>query len=352
MKLNKNTGASIVIWVMIFLSPLLYIGSTNAFWWSYLRYSVIPALLLFTYLANYYVLVPQLFFKNHRVAFTACNLALVFLLAWVIHLWMVMPLWSEHLMVFRSETGAVRSNVVLVLFMKNAFTLTAASGMALAVRLVRKWTATEQKRQQAEQARADAELQTLRSEIHPHFLLNTLNNIYALIAFDGEKAQRAVWDLGDMLRHILYDNQQKRVSVESEVRFIDEYVRLMSLRLRNEVRVTTTYDIPEGCNLMIVPNICIALVENAFKHGVPSSGESHIDIRLTVRDDVCELCVTNSNHPQKRNSDTSHGVGMAYIRKRLDLEYNNNYDWTYGLVDDDKAYQSKITFYDTKLYHH
>lgn len=347
MKLKKNTGIYVGIWITIFLSPLLYVGATNAFWWSYLRYSIIPALLLFTYLTNYYLLVPHLFFKNHRLGFAAANLTLVFFQSWLIHLWMVMPLWNEHLMVFKNETGVVHSNVVLVLFMKNALSLTAASGVALAMRLMRKWTATEQKRQQAEQARVDAELQTLRSEIHPHFLLNTLNNIYALIAFDSEKAQRAVWDLGDMLRHILYDNQQKRVSVQSEVRFVDEYVRLMSLRLRSEVKVTTAYGIPEGCNMMIVPNICITLVENAFKHGVPSSGESHIDIRIAASNGVCELCITNSNHPQKHNSDTGHGVGMAYIKKRLDLEYNSNYKWTYGLINDNKDYQTKIIFYDT-----
>ncbi len=352
MKLKKGTWTSLIIWAMIFLSPLLISNSADLTWCGYFRFSIIPVFLLVTFLLNYYWLVPVLLLRHRITKFVVLNAVMISILSWSIHWWMVLPFWCEDLYYFRDHMGVIRWNVVTLLLLKNSLALIASGGVATAMRLSDRWALTEAERRKAEQARLDAELKTLRSEIHPHFLLNTLNNIYALIAFDAQKAQEAVWSLGDMLRHILYDNQQSHVSLESEITFINEYIKLMSLRLRDEVKVSTHYDLPSPCNVMIVPNVLIGLVENAFKHGVSSTEPSFIDISIKANEDRCEICVANSNYPQKRNDDTSHGVGMAYIKKRLDLEYNDNYSWTYGPVHDNKNYESKIILYDTKLHHH
>ena len=108
----------------------------------------------------------------------------------------------------------------------------------------------------------------LRNQLNPHFLLNTLNNIYALIAFDSDKAQQAVQELSKLLRYVLYDNQQTYVPLCKEVDFIRNYIELMRIRLSANVQMITKFDIQPDSQTLIAPLIFISLIENAFKHGI------------------------------------------------------------------------------------
>ena len=123
-------------------------------------------------------------------------------------------------------------------------------------------------RREAEKSRTEAELKNLRNQLNPHFLLNTLNNIYALIAFDADKAQTAVQELSRLLRHVLYDNQQNFVTLDKEMDFIRNYIELMRIRLSANVRVETKIDVRPDSRTEIAPLIFISLIENAFKHGI------------------------------------------------------------------------------------
>ena len=120
----------------------------------------------------------------------------------------------------------------------------------------------------AERQKTEAELKNLKNQLNPHFLLNTLNNIYALIAFNSDKAQEAVQELSKLLRHVLYDNQQTFVPLEKELDFIRNYVALMRIRLPQQVEVSVNLEVDSGGALQIAPLIFISLIENAFKHGI------------------------------------------------------------------------------------
>ena len=111
--------------------------------------------------------------------------------------------------------------------------------MSAAIRLSGRWVQVEAARREAEKSRTEAELKNLRNQLNPHFLLNTLNNIYALIAFDTDKAQTAVQELSRLLRHVLYDNQQNFVTLGKEMDFIKNYIALMRIRLSSNVTVET-----------------------------------------------------------------------------------------------------------------
>ena len=182
----------------------------------------------------------------------------------------------------------------------------------------------------------------LRNQISPHFLLNTLNNIYALAAISPERTQSAVMQLSHMLRHMLYDNQSEMVTLKSEADFIRSYVDLMKLRLSSNVKVETEIDIPEHSNTLIAPLLFISLVENAFKHGVSPTQPCTIHIMLSESDGTVRCSISNSNHPKQASDRSGHGIGLANVQQRLDMVYPKRYTWTKG-VNDDGMYQSTIT---------
>ena len=189
-------------------------------------------------------------------------------------------------------------------------------------------------------------MSNLRNQLNPHFLLNTLNNIYALIAFNSDKAQTAVEDLSKLLRYVLYDNQQDRVPIYKEMEFMHNYIELMKIRVTNNVDISTDIAVAPGDTTPIAPLIFISLIENAFKHGISSRpGESYIKIAIKNTDKgiVCEI--RNSNHPKKQNDKSGSGIGLTQVQRRLELNYPGQYEWKKGVTADGKEYYSKIVIY-------
>lgn len=216
--------------------------------------------------------------------------------------------------------------------------------LAIMIRISQRWRKAEAGRKEAELARIEAEIQNLRNQINPHFLLNTLNNIYALISFDKEKAQEAVQDLSRLLRYLLYENNHPYVSLHQELTFLNHYIDLMKIRLQPEVELTIHQDIPEGKQYYVAPLIFISLLENAFKHGISTTAPSflHIDIETDSKDNILFM-VENSNHPKPHHDIHEKGIGLTLVQKRLNLSYpNNTYTWTRTVSDDGKVYRSTL----------
>ena len=176
----------------------------------------------------------------------------------------------------------------------------------------------------------------LRNQINPHFLLNTLNNIYALTAFDTTKAQNAIQELSKMLRHILYDYQQPTVPLKDEAEFLENYVKLMKIRLPQSVEVRSEFNI-QNAQQSVAPMIFISLVENAFKHGVSTTEPSFVHINISDDNDTIVCNIKNSNFPKPASDDSGHGIGLKQVLRRLELAYPDNYTWENG-----KTYHSVI----------
>ena len=145
-----------------------------------------------------------------------------------------------------------------------------------------------------------------------------------------------------MLRHILYDNQEKEVQMKDEVNFLQNYVNLMKIRQPGSVDITfdTQHVYPQA---KIVPLLLIPLIENAFKHGVSPTQPSFIHIRLEADKNSIDFLIENSNHPKLANDQSGHGIGLAQVQRRLDLAYAGHYRWSHGLKDDGAVYFSHIT---------
>lgn len=205
-----------------------------------------------------------------------------------------------------------------------------------------RWSKAEAARKEAERSRTEAELKNLRNQLNPHFLLNTLNNIYALIAFDTEKAQQAVQELSKLLRYVLYDNQQMFVPLYKEVDFIRNYIELMRIRLSSNVQMSTRFDIQSDSQTAIAPLIFISLIENAFKHGISPTEPSFIDIHIAENEKEVICDIQNSNHPKNQMDKSGSGIGLEQVSRRLEILYPGAYTWSKGVSKDEKVYESKL----------
>lgn len=297
---------------------------------QFLVASVVPLGLMLVFYVNYLWLAPRYFIAGRHSYFFIADVALVAVVGIALHLWLS----QTHGDAPRPRPHEP-SNIMLCAFIaRNIFNLVVAAGVATLLRVAFQW-------QKAEQARKEAELSNLRSQINPHFLLNTLNNIYALTAFDTPKAQAAIVDLSKMLRHILYDYQQPEVCLQDEAEFLGNYVKLMRIRLPQHVEVMTSFDIANP-RQKVAPMIFISLVENAFKHGVSPTEHSKISISLKADDNTITCDIRNSNYPKASTDRSGHGIGLDLVQRRLDMAYENHYQWQKGLINNNKEYQSII----------
>jgi sensor histidine kinase YesM len=346
--MNRNaitTSIHVVCWIFIFFSPLMFANRTEGFNWSeFLTGCSMPAVLCLIFYTNYLHLVPKFLINNKKQkAFYLSNTLMIIVFAFLLHY--IMAACMPHKAMHNGETPPPEVYFII----RDIITLIVIAGMATAIRLSIQWGKAEEARKEAEIEKTDAELKNLRNQINPHFLLNTLNNIYALIAFNTEKAQTAVLELSKLLRHILYDNNQPTVNLSDEATFISNYINLMRIRLQDNVKVDVNINIPNPCTKQVAPLIFISLIENAFKHGVSVSQPSFISINLNADESKIECLIENSNYPKTPKDKSGHGIGLEQVGKRLELSYPGHYEWTKGISEDKQIYTSKIIIYDTKL---
>lgn len=335
----------IISWGIVFAFPLaMFSHNYQAVTWSaYLRHGgIVPFAFFVVFYVNYLLLIPRYLFAGRTKEYIAFNVLLILCLAVGLHFWQNVvfpPLDAEKAMDRRPPTGGPPR---WGFFLRDIFAMILIVGVSLGIRLTRRWTQIETVRREAEKSRTEAELKNLRSQLNPHFLLNTLNNIYALIAFDADKAQAAVQELSRLLRHVLYDNQQDFVPMGKEMDFIRSYIELMRIRLTDNVEVDTRFDVNPDSRTGIAPLIFISLIENAFKHGISPTEPSYIHIYFqeTAREIRC--AIRNSYHPKSEADKSGSGIGLEQVSKRLELIYPGRYTWTHGVDASGKEYCSEL----------
>ena len=210
-------------------------------------------------------------------------------------------------------------------------------GMNLGIKLYFK-TRNDQKQLQAlEKENLEQQLEYLRYQINPHFFMNTLNNIHALVDIDPEKAKDTILELSKMMRFVLYEGDKKGVPLSREFDFIRHYVTLMQLRYTDKVRISV--DLPqEAPDKQIPPLMLITFIENAFKHGISYQHESFIDVKVAVND---KLHFTCRNSKADKPNEEKGGVGLKNVKQRLNLLYDNNY--TLNIQDEPDVYHVELT---------
>jgi sensor histidine kinase YesM len=216
-------------------------------------------------------------------------------------------------------------------------------GVSTSITAIQKWQADKQLTQELEQDKVTSELSFLKAQINPHFFFNTLNNIYALTQVDAEVAGKAIHQLSRMMRYLLYDTQQSQTLLSQEIAFVQDYISLMQLRLTDVVKVTI--DSPKELqDVPLAPMIFLPFVENAFKHGVSATQQSHIEIVILQKDKLLDLTVKNSIiNDNSISLDTNSGIGLVNTRRRLDLLYPGKYKLDISEMNADNEYTVHLT---------
>lgn len=168
-----------------------------------------------------------------------------------------------------------------------------------------------------------AELNYLRSQTNPHFLFNTLNNIYSLARDKSDVAPESILRLSKILRFMLYETSGEYISVEQELKIMSDYLELEKLRYDESLRINFNYDV-EDMKQAIPPLLLMPLVENAFKHGVSETrGKPFVDIHLSIRNRQLNFAVKNSTDPGNEEKPVKENIGLSNLRRQLELLYTD-----------------------------
>ncbi len=341
-RIRNNTASTyavilvhVLLWSMIVVAPYFFIDRERLFHWDLFIRSTPDTLgLLLVFYVNYFLLIKQFLFKGRTREFIFYNLLLIVAAAVLMHFGNDLLRWvsPEHM----PRRGGRKFRPSPWLFViRNLTTLVTMMGLSVALKMTFRWFEVESERKELEKAKSEAELQNMKNQISPHFLLNTLNNIYALVEFNPSKAQQAVLDLSKLLRHILYDNDKPLVPLHQEVDFIKNYVELMRIRLSENVKLNTQLSIKTNSDTPIAPLIFISLIENAFKHGISGDKPSFIDISLSeTSDGKIEFVSRNSYYPKSEADKSGSGIGLGLVKKRLEMTYPGRYEWDSEVTGD------------------
>ena len=280
---------------------------------------------LAVFYTNYFWLVDRSLgrTKPRILKFVAINFVLVLLALSLYHLLGALfvemprhPRWDrldqwQHLA--RRASWMTRDAVMMILVI----------GLAAAMRLSTRLADVQLQKQKLISAQNAIELDSLRRQLNPHFLFNTLNTIYALIDIDSDTAKEAVHKLSGMLRQMLYENEPA-VALSREAELLTNYTELMRLRMGSgEKNLEVVIDIDSGKDAEVPSLLFIPLIENAFKYGLQARPQHPIRIRLAVESGRIVCTTSNGFDSGKRHGDGGGGIGLANMRRRLSLIYGN-----------------------------
>lgn len=211
-------------------------------------------------------------------------------------------------------------------------------GLNVSVKYYFRFSSERKRLKDIEKHSLERQLEYLKYQINPHFFMNTLNNIHALVDIDAEKAKRSIVELSRLMRFVLYDGANPQVDLRKEIDFMRNYIQIMQMRYSEGVEIS--FDVDEHIpNRQIAPLIMISFAENAFKHGISYRKSSYVKINISFPTDN-ELVFVCSNSKIDTNADVHGGVGLKNAKQRLDLIYGNKYKLT--LTDSADEYKAEL----------
>lgn len=208
----------------------------------------------------------------------------------------------------------------------------------IAIKLFFRSIKDKERMKELETHNLQSELQYLKHQVNPHFFMNTLNNIHALVDIDSERAKETIVELSKLMRYMLYETDRKYISLVKEVEFLNNYVKLMQIRYPDDI-LKITLDMPDDVKHIVIPPLMfISFVENAFKHGVSYRMPSEIRVSIKVDGEVISFECTNTVSGQI--SDQHHGIGLTNVKKRLQLLYED--DYSLSINDDNNLFEVRM----------
>jgi len=308
-----------ILWVVLICLPFYFTSKTLMDFHptkdshALIHFAISNLLLIIVFYLNYYVLIPKLLFPKKYVFYILICIALFFFLLessrWIVDIFTV------RREILRPDENAIKifpmlfSNSILM------FILIFVSSIALRM---------NNRLKHIENFKYNSQLSYLKSQIHPHFLFNTLNSIYAVTISKAPEAADMVEKLADMMRFTLKESQNDYVSLQKEVDYVHNYIQLQKVRLDKNVKLEFQLK-GKIKNQQIAPLLLIPFIENAFKYGVNSEQDSSIMIQITIMDDQLNVWIRNNKVISDITMIEKNGVGIENTMKRLKLIYPNKH---------------------------
>jgi len=365
----------IVIWVGIFSVPFFLYRNNNIVDWGKVNGEWIRMLsFLIIFVLNAYYLVPKLLFQKkylNYVVFTLLVILLVIGADIMLHLLITPPVplsmppmnlgpGMPPMELGTNMPAPMGFRPPPLLHQKSIFMIV-ADNLLIAIlvvaagttaKMMSQWLNEEGRRKDVEKEQLKTELALLRHQVSPHFFMNTLNNIHALVDINTEIAKDAIIRLSTLMRYLLYDTAHGQTSLKKEVEFIESYITLMELRFSK--KVTISVEVPKNIpDILIPPMLFISFLENAFKHGVSYQTNSFVFFKLELTENRINCEIKNSKHKQNEDFDKTYsGIGLTNTRKSLELIFEK--DYSLDIKENDKEFDVhlSIPIYENKMFSH
>lgn len=358
--IKQENVTYIAMWLLLFSTPMLILiihASSNSNldidWWTIMHIEEILAMYFVAFLVHNFLLAPMLLYKQQTWRYV-CSILILVVAFIALQSWIrpimheqqrhrpraEMPMMQRYYKAdnFRDDRPRPQFDdrprpqfkeprpFIGPAELTNTLALIFLMGMNLGVKLYYKADKDRNRMQQLEKENLKQRLNYLRYQISPHFFMNTLNNIHALVDIDPEKAKKSIVELSKLMRHILYDGDTNISPLSDEVQFLQNYIALMKMRFTGMVKVNT--DFPAMTSQKgIAPLILAIFAENSFKHGVSYKSPSNIDMTLRCHNNefILFTCKNSKRKDGAKEKDLDGGIGLRNVKNRLELIYGDRY---------------------------
>jgi LytS/YehU family sensor histidine kinase len=218
-------------------------------------------------------------------------------------------------------------------------------GITSFLKMIKDWLTLQDlnlKLAKIEQQKLEAELKALKSQLNPHFLFNSLNNIYSLALIKSDKVPELILKLSDLMRHIIYDSKENYISIKKELEFVDNFIELQKIRTSDQTKIKYEIigKIPDR---KIAPLLFEPFIDNAFKHGLPGTSKSdfiHISFNFE-KPGLLRFLIDNNYEKLFAPKKTNSGIGINNVKKRLKLLYQPG-DYKLTINDKEKTHSVSL----------
>jgi len=317
---TKWTFERVLRHVIYWMAWLVFFSSVKAILFedSFARWAILESFFIipkcFVTYCTIYWLIPEFFLKQKRAQFFL-YFGLILCIGGVV-------MWTIEVP-YCHDSNFLENFLSINILLKFADLIYVAA-IPTAIKLAQESFRQQRLAEKIKEQALNAELQLLKNQLHPHFLFNTLNNLYSLVLYNDEAAPDVVLRLSDLLSYMLYDCNIEKINLKKEVELISNYIELEKIRFNNRLSLETDFD-EHIEKYKIAPLMLLPFVENAFKHGIASNNQAAwVKISLQIDHGQLYYQVENSlpdtNEKDKR-SPLNSGIGLSNIRKRLDMLY-------------------------------
>lgn len=327
--MNKRFLLHILFWLAYWLQSTLheytwvhdnFTNQTNALWLAFLFNScLVPIIMLFTYLVIY-VFIDQVLTARRKLYIVIPQVVLALLVAIFLQSMVNNYVVDAKLYPNQPVTFANVFNIYngFMALLDTGY----VTGIALALKLFRMQIGDLRNKRDLVKDKLETELKFLKNQINPHFLFNTLNNIYSLARKKSDYAPEMVLKLSKLLRFMLYESGKDTIPIADEIRIIEDYVELERIRYNNRLKLSFDKQI-DNMGQLIAPMILLTFIENAFKHGVSETTEDTcISIKIVLQKGQLTFFINNSQEYNGVN-EVREKIGLSNVRRQLELMYRD-----------------------------